>query len=109
MTIEDSTVIDGMGLDPNTDMVVLLISDHLDWADERHLTLFERKIGAYLEFIRSGQLTAQMPAATGKAILIGLYCQFEPSTQALRFLDAAKVQLRNEERVQFSYHVLSPE
>ena len=108
MTIEENSIVDMMGLNPDTETVILGISDHLDWDQENHLTLFEQKVGSYLDFIRSGQLVTRMPVAAGKSIRIELICQFEPTQHAVRFLEAAKKQLSNDERVEFEYRVLPP-
>lgn len=106
MTIENDCVVDGMGIDPNTGKVALLISDHLDWDEESHFRLFEKKIGTYLEFVRSGQLVSRMPEAAGRVIVIELICQFEPSATAAQFLDAARNQLSHEQGILFEYRVL---
>lgn len=107
MTIEDDLVVDGMGIDPVTDVVVLAISDHLSWDEPDHFRALERKIGTYIEFVRSGQLGSRMPESAGRAVAIEVICQFEPTSEAASFLDAATRQLKQDEDIQFYYRVLS--
>lgn len=106
MTIEDDLVVDAIAIDPVTDMVVFGISDHLSWDEPHHFRALEQKIGAYLEFVRSGQLTGRMPESDGRAIAIELICQFEPTSEAAVFLSAAARQLKQDENIQFYYRVL---
>ena len=52
MTIEDTDKVDMIGSDPAKGIVVLGISDHLDWTDASfHVELLRKKIEAYLEFL----------------------------------------------------------
>ena len=53
LSIEQTDVVDFMGIDKLTGEIVLTISDHLEWndADEEHLWLLQEKINAYLRFI----------------------------------------------------------
>lgn len=85
-----------MGISNTDGSVVLTISDHLDWGDEpNHFALLEKKLGAYLGFITSGQLYEVLPAARGQLVRIELIYQHEPSDLGYRFLTAAKQQLKS--------------
>jgi len=106
MSIENSGVIDSMGISKVDERAVLLISDHLDWADEAsHFELFEQKISKYLDFIKSGQLLEALPRAKDRPIRIELVQQHKPTENALRFLNSAKQQLA-EMGLEFTYHPL---
>jgi hypothetical protein len=95
MSIEDAGSIDGLGVSNVDGKVVLVISDHLDWVDERHhFDLLERKIGGYLGFIKSGQLLAAVPDSQDRDVRIELVHQFLPGETASLFLAAAERQLR---------------
>lgn len=106
MTVENINSVDGMGISKADGKAVLTIADHLDWTDEqRHFDLLERKIGAYLGFIKSGQLQEVLPAAKGCPVRIEVIYQYEPSEVGSRFLSAAKQQLQGA-GVEFDYNAL---
>ena len=93
MSIEDATVIDGMGIDAPTGAVVLLISDHLPWADlASHVRMLEAKINGYISFI-TGQLAEAMPELAGRKVRVELMHQFEPTVDAVSAFTAATFQL----------------
>jgi len=108
MSIENESVVDGMGLDHATGDVVLTISDHLDWADSRaHLQMLERKVNAYLGFFESGQLLERMPEAAGRKLKIDIYHQFAPPPDVANILDGFGVQLGSH-GIAFWYGELPP-
>jgi hypothetical protein len=108
MTIENESVVDGLGLDPDTDEVVMLISDHLDWTDEaRHFRCIEKKIGADLRFLQSGDISRSVPTAADKRICIEVVQQFDPTPGAREFLKLAADQLA-ESGVRLSCRLLPP-
>ncbi len=91
MSITETATIDGMGIDKNTGEVVLTISDHLDWKDERgHLSAIEEKVNAYLGYLESGQLVEDMPEAAGRPPKIWLINKFHPSDDAEQVLENLK-------------------
>lgn len=95
MSIERSDVVDGLGISRVDGKVVLTISDHLQWDElKEHFELLEEKIGAYLAFVKSGQLYEKLPAAHGRAVRIELVFEHAPNEAAATFLAAAKDQLR---------------
>jgi hypothetical protein len=94
MTVENPGSVDGMGISESDGKVVLTISDHIDWLNEKnHFSLLEKKIGAYLGFIKSGQLLEELPNAKGHEVRIEIIYQHNPSDMGSRFLMAAKQQL----------------
>ena len=96
MSIDSSDVVDGLGISKADGKAVLIISDHLPWDDqEAHFSLIERKIGAYLALIASGQVVETLPAAKGKAVRIELVYEHVPTTAAGRFLTATRTQLQS--------------
>lgn len=106
MSIEEAAVVDHLAMSKVDEVAVLLISDHLDWADEAsHFELFEQKISKYLDFIRSGQLLEVLPRAKDRPIRIELVQQYKPTENALRFLNAAQQQLA-EMGLEFTFHPL---
>jgi hypothetical protein len=95
MSVSNSAVIDGLGISEGDGKAVLTISDHLSWQDSKtHFDLLERKIGAYLAFIQSGQIVDSLPTAEGKGVRIELIHEHAPNDAARRFISAAQQQLK---------------
>ena len=106
MSIEKSGVIDHVALSEKEQKAVLIISDHLDWEDEKdHIRLFEQKMSSYLDFIRSGQILEVLPEAKNLPVRIELVQQYKPTESALHLLNAAKQQLA-EMGLEFTFHPL---
>jgi hypothetical protein len=94
MTIENTETVDGVGIAKDSGEVVLRISDHMEWKNEKlHFELIEKKVGTYLKFVRSGQLLEIIPDAKDRPIRIDIICQYQPTDLASQFLAAAKKQL----------------
>ena len=89
MSILESDVIDIVTVDRDTDRVVLLITDHLEWDDDHHLFLLQDKINAYLRCLESGEINDSFPAAKGRNADIEVVMKYEPSSLALAFLQRA--------------------
>ena len=84
MSIEHTDTVDLIGTD-KTGMVVLTISDHLEWNDE-HLLLLQEKLNSYLSFIESGEIFESYPSAKNSNIRIDVVCKYEPTTEGASFL-----------------------
>lgn len=79
MTIEQPDKVDFISVERATGMVVLTITDHLDWEDRAaHLAALDAKLASYLEFIESGQLLEQVPDANLRGVRIDVRCLFPP-------------------------------
>lgn len=77
MSVEQSTVIDFVSIDP-MGRLILTISDHLEWDDEnRHLFLLQEKLNAYMRFIESGEAYEKFPEARDQPIIINMTCLYE--------------------------------
>ena len=94
MSVEQADVIDGLGIGADG-AAEMLISDHLEWDNERHLELLAAKIEAYANAALSGQLVDVYPAAEGKPVRIKLVWQHVPDAAASRFFEAVGGQLRS--------------
>lgn len=86
MSIDQTGVIDAIGVDNATGNVVLTISDHLPWSKE-HLLLLQDKLNTYLAFVESGELMANYPDAKHRNVLINIVCKYEPNSDARSFFD----------------------
>ena len=68
MSVDDSRVVDAIGIEQQTGAVVLTISDHHDWLDTEHRrSLLRDKLNTYLAFIESGEIYDASPNSTGRS------------------------------------------
>jgi putative hemolysin len=96
MSIGNSDVVDGLGISRVDGKAVLTIADHLEWRDSKsHFDLLEKKIGAYLSFVSSGQLYEMLPEARGKEIRIELIHEHAPNEMVVNFFVAVEKQLKS--------------
>ena len=93
MTIEQADVIDGMGTDKVTGALVLTISDHLGWDNplDYHRDCLKRKLGAYIQFIESGQIRELHPEP--KSPTVRIFLLRRPSEEGQKMLAAARAVL----------------
>lgn len=57
MSVQNTTVVDRLGLEKETGAILLLVLDDLDWSnEEEHLRLLQAKLNTYLAFIESGEV-----------------------------------------------------
>jgi hypothetical protein len=91
MAVSNPDVIDAIGIEHGTGIIVLTIANDLDWdGDESHLMILQNKINRYMGFIESGELLEHYPTAVDKPIRIDVVCRFQPSEEAIIFLDRAR-------------------
>jgi len=73
MSIEQTDVVDAIGVEVSSGKVILTISDHLDWSDEKgHMLALQNKINTYLRFIESSELVSVYPEAKGREQVIDI-------------------------------------
>lgn len=91
MSVEQPGVIDAIGIEDETGIVVLTITDHLNWKDaEEHLFILQDKINAYLGFVESGEIIDKYPDAEGKPVRIDVFFKYKKlPEEALSFLEGA--------------------
>ncbi|QYK07984.1 DUF6572 domain-containing protein [Shewanella mangrovisoli] len=104
MSIEDQDSIDAIGID-NEGVVVLTISDHLEW-DDKHLLLLQEKINIYLAFLESGEVFESYPDSRGREFKINIMCKYEPTALATQFLSQC-TDIINQVGIQFGYKVFT--
>ncbi|WP_261334802.1 DUF6572 domain-containing protein [Rhizobium leguminosarum] len=88
MSLDQTNVVDAIGVDDATGELVLTITDHLEWtgSDKEHLLLLQEKLNTYLGFVESGEMLETYPDAKGRAVLIDVVCKYLPSQHAQRLL-----------------------
>jgi CRP-like cAMP-binding protein len=91
MSIEQTNSIDFATIDEASGDLWLTISDHLPWEEHEneHLVLLQEKLNAYLRFIESGEVLAEVADAKGRSIVINLVAKFPLSERADLFFQKA--------------------
>ena len=91
MSVDQTNVVDAIGIDNVTGEVVLTISDHLEWTgcDNDHLFLLQEKLNTYLSFIESGEIFESYPAAKAASLLIDVVGKYPLNQAAELFYDRA--------------------
>lgn len=85
MSVDQTDVVDAIGIDDTTGQIVLTISDHLEWNNE-HLLILQEKINTYLSFVESGELIDSYPNLKEREVLIDVVCKYSPNENAEGFL-----------------------
>lgn len=105
MSIEQTDIIDAIGIDNTTGNIILTITDHLQWSQE-HLLLLQEKLNTYLTYVESGELVTSHSDANERNIQINIVCKHTPDDDAINFLD----QVRNiveDVGMKFSYQTFN--
>jgi hypothetical protein len=87
MSVEDADKIDFTAFDPESDEMLLVISDPLGWGqlEGEHLMALQDKLNAYLAFLEGGQVYRDLPKAVGRKVVIEVVGKFPLSEQASKF------------------------
>lgn len=97
MSILDTNTIDGMGLQKDGRELRLLLTDHLDWNDEKeHLLILQEKINVYILFYESQQYK-QCDSNYAKApieyVVIEIHSKYALPSLAIQFLEHVQEQI----------------
>jgi hypothetical protein len=90
MSIDQTDVVDSVGVDIAKNEAQLIISDHLEWnssekQDKEHMYLLQEKVNAYLRFIESGEIYEAYPKSRNRVLVIRLIGKYEMSEAATIF------------------------
>ena len=92
MTVEQTKVVDLIGIDRSSGEAVLTIADHLEWdAPDDHLLMLQAKINCYIAFIESGEIHDSYPQSRGRNSRIHIAFKHPLSAVATDFLESARV------------------
>ena len=95
MSIDETDTVDFIGIESASGLVVLTISDHLDWVDSgAHQRQMQSKINTYLKFAASGEMLASYPDAAGRDLLIAVKARHQPDEAGHDFLDRVRAGLK---------------
>ena len=106
MSIDQTGVVDAIGVDDSTGQVVLTISDHLEW-DNNHLMLLQEKLNTYLSFVENDELLSSYPDAKDREVLINVICKYPPDQNAEDFLSQVNGIVEGA-GMKFNYQVFTP-
>jgi hypothetical protein len=90
MSVEQTSVVDAIGIDQASGAVHLTITDNLQW-DRAHLSTLLDKINSYLVFIGSGEIFVAYRQARDRDIKIDVVMKFRPTEEAFAFLRQAEM------------------
>lgn len=87
MSVDQTNIVDAIGVDNSTGEVVLTIVDQFEWtgSDNEHLLLLQEKLNTYLSFVESGEMLETYPGAKNRTVLIDVVCKYPLSQQAQGF------------------------
>jgi len=89
--VENPTVIDFVGYNPQTGTVTLAMVEERDWdGSEERLLQLQEKINNYLSFVLDGQFAQTYTDYKDKQLVFQLNCAFHPDAGTLTFLDQVK-------------------
>lgn len=95
MSVSETSVVDAIGVEEATGVVVLTVSDHLEWGDTgAHLATLQAKLNRYLAFLESGEILVSYPASQGRETRIDVVFQSDPPHDARAFLANAAATIR---------------
>lgn len=90
MPLHQPKIVDAIGIEKDTGIVILTIVDSWDWVDEkRHLLALQEKLNAYFNFIESGEICESYPKAAGRKIIIDVIGRFPVPESAASFFAKA--------------------
>lgn len=90
MGLDATGKIDAIGVERDSEVVVLSIVDSWTWEDEQlHLQALQDKINAYFAFVESGEIYSLYPSAAENGIRIDVIGRYDPPVAALVFLKRA--------------------
>ncbi|MBK8477097.1 MAG: hypothetical protein IPL39_12605 [Opitutaceae bacterium] len=79
MSIDHPKIVDAIGTERATGDVDLTIADQRDWSDVvAHLRALQEKINSYLDFLESGDVFREYPAAKEKKMKILIIFRYPP-------------------------------
>ncbi|MCC6572928.1 MAG: hypothetical protein IT462_03970 [Planctomycetes bacterium] len=98
MSVEQNDIFDMIGVEFATGLLILTITDYLEWDDfAYHALALKDKIQMYVRVTLTGRLPEIYHQAVGKRVVIDLVCRFEPSDDGLALIGeiAADVQRKS--------------
>ena len=94
MAITETNKIDSMGVSKDKKTLALLLTDHLDWENEKdHLLLLQDKINAYIGFIQDKQYESIYPDCHFSNYIIDIRFKENITENCANFLNVVATQI----------------
>lgn len=96
MSVLEKDKVDAIGISKDSNRIILMISDHLDWDKEyEHLILLQEKVNTYINFIESEQVKDVYPNIDISEYTIEIHFKYSITENCYKFLDVVNNQLNN--------------
>ena len=90
MALDNTKVVDAIGIEKDTGKVILTIADAWDWEDVHgHLLALQAKLNVYFGFVEDGELLETYPLASGRQVAIDVVTKFPMHPKGAEFLGIA--------------------
>jgi len=87
MSVTEKDVVDGIALDDDKG-IRMLITDHVDWVQEyNHLLMLQEKINSYIMFCENGQYKDFAEDNDIEYVIIEIHFLYEPTKNVYIFLE----------------------
>ena len=95
MSLDQSNVIDALGIDEVSGRVVLVIRHDAAWdGSPPQLYLLQEKLNAYLSFALDGEMAGEYPDFAQRALSVRIDCATAPDARTLHLLGHVRRQLQ---------------
>ncbi len=95
MSLEQSNIIDALGVEENSGRVVLVIRNDAPWdGSATQLYLLQEKLNAYVSFALDGEMAGAYPDFASRPIGLRIDCATPPDPATLRLLSHVRRQLQ---------------
>jgi hypothetical protein len=90
MSLDNTGVVDAVGIEKDTRKVILTIVDAWDWEDVHgHLLALQAKLNVYFGFVEVGELLEAYPMASGRQVAIDVVTKFPMHLKGAELLGIA--------------------
>jgi hypothetical protein len=108
MSLDQSNVIDALGIEEASGRVLLVIRHDLPWdGSAAQLYLLQEKLNAYLSFALDGEMEGAYPDFAGRPLRLRVDCAAAPDPRTLHLLGHVRGQLQFQD-IDLEVRVLQP-
>lgn len=99
MAVDNTKVIDGIGIDKDRKALCLLLTDHLEWSGNNtlteydHLILLQEKINAYISYLETKQYEEQYPEEEIIMVVIEMHFKYSINDNCRNFINTVQSQI----------------
>ena len=108
MSLDQSNIIDALGIDEPTGRVLLVIRHEAPWeGSPEQLYLLQEKLNVYLSFALDGEMAEAYPDFAGRPLSLRIDCSAAPDARTLHMLGHVRRQLEFQD-IQLEVRISSP-